>query len=672
MFKETTATTKIKALNKRIRAIQGGTSASKTISILLYLIAMAQTDAKPTLTSVVAESIPHLKRGAIRDFKNIMQTHGYWKQDNWSASDKIYTFETGSQIEFFSTDNGDKLRGARRDRLFMNECNNISLEAFEQLEVRTKQFVFLDWNPSNEFWFYTEVQGLRDDVEHIILTYKDNEALDQQIVDAIEKRKNNTNWWQVYGLGQLGEVQGRVFTGWRIVDDIPHEARLVRRGMDFGYSNDPTAIIDIYYYNGGYILDEICYQKGLSNKQIADIIKSQEDTTLVRADSAEPKSIDEIRSYGVNITPAPKGKGSVNFGIQYVQDQRISVTKRSVNLIKEYRNYLWKTDKNGRILNEPEDLWNHCFAPETLIHTTKGKKRIDQLVGQSGFLYTRGGLVKRFKDVRATREDAETITIHFTDGTELCVTPDHLLLLPNGEWKEAGLLNHKDLIQSVMYGDDYKRNKTRVSWKGIHKVQWRKILQGVFVRKASVPTQGCLEACERRDTCKHAHTPQGSQQGQQQPVESGDGSQGRTSEQTHDTGEATTAERVDREDTTTRIEVAWVRRGDSVSQVAWKEVVGEKRTLRERVRTLPWDVYNTLPTFIRKVLSPELQNEGETKTIERITRGRKDIVYNLEVEGTHCMLANGVIAHNCMDATRYGMVDIKPNRKTGIVVRHGY
>lgn len=358
MFSITTATQKIAGLTKRIRAIQGGTSASKTISILLYLINAAQTDKTPTLTSIVSESVPHLKRGAKRDFENIMKEHRYWKDSCWNATDSIYTFETGSQIEFFSTDNGDKLRGARRDRLFINEANNNTFEAFQQLEVRTKGYCFLDWNPSTEFWFYTDVLGKRDDVEHIILTYKDNEALDPAIVNSLEQRKGNKAWWQVYGLGQLGEVETRIYRGWQVLDEIPHEARLERYGMDFGYSNDPTAIVAIYYYNGGYILDEICYQKGLQNNQIASVLQNQP-KAIVIADSAEPKSIDEIYSYGITVLPANKGKGSVLQGIQYVQQQQISVTKRSVNLLKEYRNYVWITDKDGRIINEPMDLFNH-------------------------------------------------------------------------------------------------------------------------------------------------------------------------------------------------------------------------------------------------------------------------------------------------------------------------
>jgi len=340
--------------------VQGGTSASKTISTELILIDLAQRDKQPTLTSIVSESFPHLKRGAMRDFFNIMESQGYYDPDSWNATDKIYTFETGSKIEFFSADQPSKVRGPRRDRLFLNEANNVAYEAFDQLEVRTKEFAFLDWNPTTEFWFYDQVQGIRDDVDHIIVTYKDNEALDPAIVRSIEQRKGNKAWWQVYGLGLLGEVETRIYTGWRIIDEIPHEARLERYGLDYGYTNDPTAIVAIYYYNGGYIWDEIAYTKGLSNKNIVDIFKNIP-RAIIRPDSAEPKSNDELKSYGLTVIPANKGPGSVLQGIQNVQQQQISVTKRSVGIIKEFRNYVWITDKDGKIINEPIDINNHTM-----------------------------------------------------------------------------------------------------------------------------------------------------------------------------------------------------------------------------------------------------------------------------------------------------------------------
>ena len=371
-YQATTATHKLLKLRKRIKLVPGGTSAGKTISTLQILIDKAQSDETPKLTSVVSESMPHLKRGAIRDFLNIMQEHGYFNAELWNKTDKIYTFETGSVIEFFSADQPSKVRGPRRDRLYVNEANNIAQESWEQLLFRTREEAWADWNPTTDFYMY-ELYGLNDEgpvitstdhrVDPIILTYKDNEALEPAIVEEIEmKAASSKAWGRVYAEGKRGELEGLIYTNWRTVDEIPHEARLERRGLDFGYTNDPTAIVDIYSYNGGYILDERLYQKGMSNKQIADFIKNLNDPrTLVIADSAEPKSIDELTSYGLVVLPANKGQGSVLQGIQKLQDAQISVTKRSTNLQKERRNYMWLTDKDGRVINVPMDMWNHAL-----------------------------------------------------------------------------------------------------------------------------------------------------------------------------------------------------------------------------------------------------------------------------------------------------------------------
>jgi len=384
MFGITTATQKIQKLKKRIRAVQGGSSASKTVSIILYLIDKAQSDKFPTLTSIVSESLPHLKQGAQLDFLNIIQSHNLFVDSRWYKSHPAtYTFETGSKIEFFSIAEARKVRGPRRDRLFINEANNTPFESFEQLEIRTKEFVFLDWNPTNEFWFNQEILGKRSDVDHIILTYKDNEALDKAIVQSLEQRMNRKEWWKVYGLGQLGEVEGKIYKDWKIIDEIPHEARLERYGLDFGYTNDPTAIIALYYYNGGYILDEITYAKGLSNKQIADILLNLK-KALIIADSAEPKSIDDIKSYQINILPTVKGRDSVRYGINTVQGQNISVTNKSINLIKEYRNYLWQVDRDGRVLQEPEGGLDHGldavrYAITSLVPIIKRKEMLSNI-----------------------------------------------------------------------------------------------------------------------------------------------------------------------------------------------------------------------------------------------------------------------------------------------------
>lgn len=378
-FLDTTATKKIFKLKKRIRAVSGGTSASKTISILVWLIDYAQSTPNE-LISVVSESFPHLSGGAMLDFEKIMRTQGYWKEERWVRNPRaVYTFETGTKIEFISVDTVGKAHGPRRDVLYVNECNNLSYEIVDQLITRTRKIVWLDWNPSSEFWFYEKMLAERpDDIDFIgdggnypPLTYLDNEALDEVMINEIESHKSNKRWWTVYGKGQLGEIEGRIYTGWKIIPEVPHEAKLVRRPLDFGYSVDQSGIVDMYEYDGGLVLDELLYLKGQSNKQLADFILNQPEQCLVVGDSAEPKSIAEIKSYGVNIVGAIKKKEAVGkyktynqWAIAQVQSyKKISVTERSLNLIKEYRNYVWAQDNDGNYLGEPEKTPDHLLDP---------------------------------------------------------------------------------------------------------------------------------------------------------------------------------------------------------------------------------------------------------------------------------------------------------------------
>ena len=364
MYYVTTATLKIKALIKRIRAIQGGTSASKTVGTLQVLIDLAQSDEVPTLTSTVSESMPHLRKGAELDFLNILKKQGYYREELWNRTNHQYTFETGSIMEFFSADDAAKVHGPRRDRLFMNEVNHMSFETFEQLELRTNEFVFMDWNPTEDFWFYDEVLGKRDDVEHIILNYLDNEAIVPEVKRSLEMRKNRIAWFNVYGLGNRGEIEGRIYKGWKIIEEVPHEAKLVRYWVDFGYSNDPCSIGALFEYNGGYILHQLAYSLGMSNKMIADTIKAAEDSygkAITIADSSEPKSIAELNSLNVVTIGAVKGPDSINYGIKTVQGERISITKESVETIKEYRKYMFETDNDGKITTIPVDKDNHSM-----------------------------------------------------------------------------------------------------------------------------------------------------------------------------------------------------------------------------------------------------------------------------------------------------------------------
>ena len=382
MFKRTTAINKILSLKKRIKGIQGGTSAGKTFGILPVLINRAiQT---PNLEiSIVAESIPHLKRGALKDFKKIMLLTNRWYDSYFNRTDSKFQFPNGSYIEFFSADNDAKLRGARRDILYMNECNNMTFHAYTELASRTKREVFLDWNPTAKFWFHNELEGDKD-TDFIILTYEDNEACPQSAIDFILKAKEKAiksnfwkNWYNVYGLGHVGNLDGVVFENWQQIDSLPTDAKYLGSGMDFGYTNDPTTLIDAYRYNNEIIFHESVYRTGLLNNDIAKLCK-KDLRRFIFADSAEPKSIEEIRRSGVIIKGAKKGKDSINYGISLLQENTFKVTKQSTNLIKELRNYTWDTDREGNKLNKPIDNFNHCidamryFAVMTLSNKKSG------------------------------------------------------------------------------------------------------------------------------------------------------------------------------------------------------------------------------------------------------------------------------------------------------------
>lgn len=359
----TTAIKKLDKLTKRIRIVPGGTSAGKTYGIIPVLINYALKHPNKEI-SVVSESLPHLRRGALKDFLKIMVETKTFVPAHYNKTFLKYTFHNGSYIEFFSVDQPDRLRGARRDVLYVNECNNVKWEAYQQLAIRTKEIIWLDYNPTHEFWVMTELMD-DPDAEVLKLTYKDNEALSDSIIKEIEKAREKAkhsdywaNWWKVYGLGEQGSLEGVIFSNWKTIPSIPSEARLIGCGLDFGYSNDPTALIGIYKYNDTRILDEILYAKGMVNSEIAKYIPKG---VTVWADSAEPKSIEEIRRTGVDIRGVTKGSDSIRFGIQIMKTQKYLVTEKSTNIIKELRSYCWDTDKNGQQTGKPIDDWNHAI-----------------------------------------------------------------------------------------------------------------------------------------------------------------------------------------------------------------------------------------------------------------------------------------------------------------------
>jgi phage terminase large subunit len=360
MFQQTTAQSKIAALRKRVRVVQGGTSSSKTFTIIPMLITYA-IQSKGAEISVVAESIPHLRRGAIRDFLKIMIDIGNYKEANWNRSTLTYVFNNGSFIEFFSADQGDKLRGARRDVLFVNEANNISWDAYHQLSIRTRRFIYIDYNPTAAFWAHNELIG-KPDTDFVILTYKDNEALEPAIVKEIEAAREKgatssywANWWRVYGLGEVGSLQGVVFKEWQQVESMPTTYKWKAYGLDWGFTNDPTAFVEVCEFDGKLWLNEVLYETNLTNSDIATKLSNYKQWEVI-ADSAEPKSVEDLRRHGFRIRGCKKGADSIRIGLDKMQQMPLMVTSSSLNFIKELRGYIWQVDKNGETTNDPQGI----------------------------------------------------------------------------------------------------------------------------------------------------------------------------------------------------------------------------------------------------------------------------------------------------------------------------
>lgn len=343
------------------KVIQGGASASKTFSIMIMLIGYAESYPNSLIT-VAGMTYSHLSTGTIRDLKKILQETNRWNDDSYNKANKIYTFDNGSQIEFLSTDNMTS-RGPRRDVLFVNEANGLDYETFDQLATRTRDFVILDYNPSAKFWAHEElIEKKPERTTFLILTYLDNEALSTQERENIESRKPKkgeepSNWWTVYGLGQIGTLEGNIYSGWQeaSVEDIKKRGKLVRYGLDFGFGH-PTGMTSIYENEDGSlgIIEEI-YKQGILSSRYPELLKSHniDPNVLIVADSARPEIISDIKSAGFRIIGANKDAGSVMRGISRVQERQIYYCGK--NLKKEYLSYQWRKKRStGEVIYEPE------------------------------------------------------------------------------------------------------------------------------------------------------------------------------------------------------------------------------------------------------------------------------------------------------------------------------
>jgi phage terminase large subunit len=347
--------------DKRITIEQGGSRSGKTYNILMWLIfAYSDRNNGKTIT-ICRKTFPALRASSMRDFFDILKKYDLYKEANHNKSNSEYLLNN-NLFEFISLDQPQKVRGRKRDVLYINEANELYFEDWQQLILRTTDKAILDYNPSDEFHFIYDKIKPRDDAEFYITTYKDNPFLDIETVNEIERLKDvDDNYWKIYGLGQIGSSQALIF---RIneCNSIPPEAKFLSYGMDFGFTNDPTTLVAIYQQGDNIYLKELLYQTGLTNRDIDEKLKFHSvERKEIFADSAEPKSIEELYRMGWNVKPATKGQGSVNIGIDMMKRYQLHVTKDSVNMIKEFRNYKWQEDKNGNVLNTPVDMFNHTI-----------------------------------------------------------------------------------------------------------------------------------------------------------------------------------------------------------------------------------------------------------------------------------------------------------------------
>lgn len=339
---------------------QGSSRSSKTYNILIWLVIYCLNNPKTRL-SIVRATLPALKGSVFIDFKEILYKLDIFDEKALNKSELIYTFSNGSWVEFFSTDSEQKIRGRKRDVLYCNEANELKFIEWQQLKMRTTKFAIVDYNPSftDDHWLCDVNKDKR--THHFISTYKDNPFLEQTIIDEIESLQyKNKSLWQVYGLGQQAMIEGLVFDKFHIVTEIPKWVKSVYIGVDFGYTQDPTAIVQVAFLDNKVYINEICYQTKMLTSEIIRELKPFRSYKTI-SESADPRLVQEIYNAGINIHPVTKGKGSVMEGISKMLEYDIYITERSVNAIKEIKNYTYEQDKEGKWLNTPVDKFNHIL-----------------------------------------------------------------------------------------------------------------------------------------------------------------------------------------------------------------------------------------------------------------------------------------------------------------------
>ena len=663
----------------------GGTRSGKTYSIiqLLYLQCLGEErrNAPPTINSIVSESMPHLKRGAIRDFKTILQGEGIWSDEKWSETDKYYRFSNGSIIEFFSIDNAGKVYGSARDNLFINECQHIDYEIARQLFVRTRGRIILDYNPTNHFWVMDKIE-CKDNCIRVHSTYKDNGFLTPEQVREIEDNQDDKNWWKVFGEGKEGTLDGLIFE-FEQIDDLPVKTEMDHlveiQGLDFGFTNDPTARVQVVADSRKKILyvRERCYRTHMQNKHIIQDLQDDGVSRRVEiyADCAEPKSIADIQDAGYNIIAcdkdAPVKSDKLKFQLQWMQGWKLYVTKDSLNLIEELRNYTWAKDKDGTLLNQPIDKYNHCFTGDTLVMTDRGLVRIDHIVPGMQVATSDG----YHRVVRLWENGCKKIwdiTLKFANfEIRMKVTPDHKIKVGE-QWKKVSELKAGDRLwklKSSMGRHIFSTGERDISQKakrdsiGLYGNSiTERFLQGIkyTIRMAirRIMTLATLSVFHSKSILKCIVS--------------------RLLPEQHQKNQSSILRRLD----------FWhpsgtgqKREGSGIDCTQWEKESDQYNApanVVERLSCLPIRMRNSAQTdasqngeetttlMMRQESASSVEKNSVPIDIAKqcvvealvlhsivINEERNEDVYDLLVDGQHEYFANGILVHNCLDALRY-------------------
>lgn len=658
---------------KRVISLQGSSRASKTYNTLIYLIAYLLSN-RNTRLSIVRGTIPALKKSVFVDLKEILVKFGVFDARALNKSELIYHLPNGSWIEMFSTDDEQKIRGSKRDVLFINEANEIDYTAYTQLMMRTTRFAILDYNPSysDEHWLC----GVNRDEKtyHFISTYLDNPFLEQTVIDEIESlRGKNKALWEIYGLGQQSLVEGLVFPSITLIDEFPENAKHQALAIDYGFSNDPTAIVKCGIIDDNLYIDEICYRTQMRTQDIIDELRPYKEMKII-SESADPRLVHEISLAGFWIIPVKKGAGSVEAGIMFMQGLNIHVTKNSLNAIKEFRNYIYAKTKEGKQLGVPIDAFNHCFTGDTLITTDKGQVPIKD-ISIGDMVLTSKGYRKVNKVFDNGRKEIHHVKLIFpTFVTEVKCTSNHKFKTTKG-WKELREIESGNVLYlcknlTEKYTDYTKESgitqkETReCTWlygstimarflKGImYTTKMRIRLTTQLITSGLLMVENTLASIVGRGLRKSESKQQEKQWTMRGSLQVYGTEAKRAESGTESTGK--------RSWIISNIRSILVRfAGKSINRKAtvltgFAQTIASQHIGEAAEQTTKRGFVNNVGKSSQQIdiARRRIAERNVLQDICQLSKQEQN-VYDIEVDGTHEYFANGVLVHNCMDASRY-------------------